>query len=164
MCKKMIIALIASTLLVGCNSTTTTSQATENVAETTIQSTTETVTVTEASTSDNKYTFTIVGGEKTKVFDGTEVLNVTIKMENNSGQSISPLETGYGVWGFQNGQDMKLMYDNDVQKATNMTKVQSGYTLEYNVLLALIDNSPVTVELKEKATNKLIATKEITLE
>ena len=164
MSKKIITALIASTLLVGCNSTTTTSQVTENVAETTIQSTTETVTVTEASASDNKYTFTIVGGEKTKVFDGTEVLNVTIKMENNSGQSISPLETGYGVWGFQNGQDMKLMYDNDVQKATNMTKVQSGYTLEYNVLLALIDNSPVTVELKEKATNKLIATKEITLE
>ena len=106
---------------------------------------------------DGKFTFTIVKGGKAKTEAGVDVMNVTIKMDNHSDSSATPIDSGCGVWGFQNGQDMPLEYDTALQENDNYTSVQNGYSLEYNVLLAMKDDSPVTVEVKDKSSNKVIA-------
>lgn len=85
-------------------------------------------------------------------------------MDNNSECSASPIDSMCGVWGFQNGQDMPLKYDANLQKADNYIAVLNGSTLEYNVLLETTDKSAVTVEVKDKKNNKLIAKKVIELE
>ena len=113
---------------------------------------------------DGKFIFTIVDGVLAKTDEGVEVLNVTMKMDNNSECSASPIDSMCGVWGFQNGQDMPLKYDANLQKADNYTAVLNGSTLEYNVLLETTDKSAVTVEVKDKKNNKLIAKKVIELE
>ena len=58
----------------------------------------------------------------------------------------------------------KICHYNMIQvfkKNDNYTSVQNGYSLEYNVLLEMKDDSPVTVEVKDKGDNTVIARKVI---
>ena len=65
---------------------------------------------------DGKFTFSVISGEVAETTEGVKVMNVTIKMDNNSDESATPIDSNCGVWGFQNGQDMPLQYDTGLQK------------------------------------------------
>lgn len=159
MCKKLIITLVASILLVGCSSGTTTNQGTEQAVVTTTQRTTEAATE-QTTTQETEKTFSndgslenskVVLGEAKKVKSEVEegdILEVNYTFTNNSEEAISA-GTALIFTAYQDGVEINNVFDYSITGDNPDKKVKKGVSIECKALFKLESNSDVEVEVKE---------------
>ena len=82
--------------------------------------------------------------------EGERVAIVNIDFTNNCGNTIRPIQSPCSVAAFQNGLELEKTFDFGILTGRDCySSVLSGYTLNYDEMFIIQDNSPITIEIED---------------